>query len=785
MRIKSVGLKWFRGASHEVSMDANGKSLLVYGENGSGKSSFVDAIECAINEHKIKHLSHEYSGRRQEKAIPNTHKPEGQETKIGFKFQDDSSIEFSLDDDCRPTRTSTGEPDIETWDYNRTVLRQDEVAEFIHGTKGVKYSTLLPLLGLSEYEAAAENLHQLQRSVRNQSNIDQLNARLQQIEQERTTSFEGKDNNAIGASLRTLYTQHSPDTDVPDETEQLCNELTGIINAEIAGLSSVQQTYVSLRVLANLDLQTHIDEIQTQNDILAKSAVDMVNEKLRVLISAKQFAEKLTTDTSINCPACGQLIQSDDFIKHVQNEEEQLSQILQADSTRRTALARVITLVNDFNRTLGSATLAEWREKQSGEEFDQHRTVISEFDIDEFQQESNSARLSTLTEHIIPVVEMAKAASKDAPPEATTLNAELTLVQSAQRILGGEELSKVIDRLSNLIATLDSVEKITRAHIRTQSEAVIDQISDDIQRMWGVLHPSDQISDVKLYIPEDADKAIDIGLSFYGTDQDSPRLTLSEGNRNGLGLCIYLAMAKQITETDRPIILDDVVISLDRFHRGMIAKLLQDDFPDRQVIILTHDREWYAELRHQLDQRTWIFKTLRPYEAPEVGIRWSDRSSTFDDARAQLADRPDGAGNDARKIMDVELSLIAERLQLKLQYLRGLRNDHRMAHDYLERIIADGQRYFQHREEVGYEPYEEAIRDLRDADRLLQAWGNRASHTFDLVRPEAEALITACERALDHFKCTSCGKTVWFAEAIGPEDLQCQCGSIRWRYGRT
>jgi len=784
MRIKSVELKWFRGASHAVSMDANGKSLLVYGENGSGKSSFVDAIECAINEHKIKHLSHEYSGRRQEKAIPNTHKPEGQETKIGFKFQDDSSIEFSLDDDCRPTRTSTGEPDIETWDYNRTVLRQDEVAEFIHGTKGVKYSTLLPLLGLSEYETAAENLHQLQRSVRNQSNIDQLNAQLRQIEQERTTSFEGKDNNAIGVSLRTLYTQHSPDTDVPDETVKLCNELTSIINAKIAGLSYAQQSYLSLRVLAEIDLQTHIDVIRAQNDILAKSAVDMVNEKLRVLVSAKQFAEKLPTDTSINCPACGQLIQSNDFIKHIRDEEEQLSQILQADSTRQTAITRVGTLVNDFNRTLGSDALAEWRDKQSGEELEQHRTAMSEFDMDGFQQEPNSARLSMLTEHIIPVVELAKDATKNAPPEATILNTELTLVQNAQRILGSEELSEVIDRLTKLLSTLDSIEQITRAHIRTQSEAVIDQISDDIQRMWGVLHPSDQISDVKLYIPADADKAIDIGLSFYGTDQDSPRLTLSEGNRNGLGLCIYLAMAKQISETDRPIILDDVVISLDRFHRGMIAKLLQDEFPDRQIIILTHDREWYAELRHQLDQRTWIFKTLLPYEAPEVGIRWSDRSSTFDDARAQLTDRPDSAGNDGRKIMDVELSLIAEKLQLKLPYLRGLRNDHRMAHEYLERLIADGQVCFQRQEEAQFQPYEDAIADLRQADRLLRAWGNRASHTFDVVRPEAELLINTCEQALDRFRCDACGKTIWFADAGGPEAVQCQCGTIRWRYGR-
>ena len=44
---------------------------------------------------------------------------------------------------------------------------------------------------------------------------------------------------------------------------------------------------------------------------------------------------------------------------------------------------------------------------------------------------------------------------------------------------------------------------------------------------------------------------------------------------------------------------------------------------DRQVIILTHDRQWYTELRHQLEHNSkWLFKTLLPYpESTEGGCR--------------------------------------------------------------------------------------------------------------------------------------------------------------------
>jgi len=243
-------------------------------------------------------------------------------------------------------------------------------------------------------------------------------------------------------------------------------------------------------------------------------------------------------------------------------------------------------------------------------------------------------------------------------------------------------------------------------------------------------------------------------------------------------------MAKRESDKDRPLFLDDVIVSLDRNHRGMIVDLLEKEFAERQVIILTHDREWYTELRQQLDGKNWIFKTLLPYETPNIGIRWSHKTTTFDDARAHLKERPDSAGNDARKIMDVELALIAERLQINVPYLRAEKNDQRMAHDFLERFVGNGKKCFQKRVKDDYEVYLDAIEAFDQAARLIVSWANRASHTFDIVQPEATKLIDTCEKALEFFKCSSCGKSVWLADAKGSEWVQCQCGEIRWRYGK-
>ena len=317
---------------------------------------------------------------------------------------------------------------------------------------------------------------------------------------------------------------------------------------------------------------------------------------------------------------------------------------------------------------------------------------------------------------------------------------------------------------------------------------MIDSISKDIESMWEILHPGEKIDGVRLSLPPTTDKAIDVVLQFHGLEQDSPRLTLSEGYRNSLGLCIFLAMAKQVVDSDRPLFLDDVVVSLDRNHRGMIQSLLEKEFSDRQVIILTHDREWYTELRHQLgNNNEWTFKTLLPYETPEIGIRWSQKSTTFDDARALIQDRPDAAGNDARKIMDQELPQIAEHLEIRLPYLRSEKNDRRMAHEFLTRLVADGKKCFQKRAGNQYGVHLDAIAPRHKELVRLVKGVNRASHSFDVVKPEATELINACERAIACFKCDTCDPLcyVWRLEDQQSEYVQCRCGEIRWRYGKA
>ena len=785
MRIKDVQLAWFRGAADPVSLAPGGKSMVVYGANGAGKSSFVDAIEFVLCNGKISHLTHEYSGRGQKKGILNTHIPKGQKAELRIEFQDGSVLKTEIKPSGSWTSSGAEAVAMTTWEYRGTVLRQADVAKFVTDTKGAKYSALLPLLGLHHLEATAQNLRDLAKSVKDQSGISDTKAHLKQVDKQRKKVFGTKSDDQILALLEGLCSQYPTTGPLAQGLQARCQELGNAIKARINQSSADQQCYSVLRDVASLDLADCIKSVREESGKLADAVEPLIAEKLEILQSTGVYVGKLGDDGEVTCPACGRSIRVDAFRTHVHAEKQRLQGIIGTFEARKTAFGALSDCVRSLGTSLGKTQVRAWRAGVSKGALSQGFALLDRLDLQQLRASCQEQDLAGIESQLIPLIDAAVRASKDAPPEAKQLVADWDAVVTRQSIMAAEADKAAVERAEALISFINSLEQGVRDEIRERSQAVIDEISSDIQAMWQVLHPDEPIEGVCLYLPQDADKAIDIRLTFHGVQQDSPRLTLSEGHRNSLGLCIFLAMAKREANKDRPLFLDDVVVSLDRNHRGMIAELLEAEFSGRQVLILTHDREWYTELRQQLDSKTWTCKVLLPYETPETGIRWSHKTTTFGDARAHLKERPDSAGNDARKIMDVELALIAERLRSRLPYLRADKNDRRMAHEFLDRLVADGKKCLQEQDGDRFVSYTSALGALQKANRLLISWANRGSHSFSVMRSEATKVIDACEQALDCFECSSCGKKIWFSDASGSGWVQCQCGGIRWRYEKA
>lgn len=781
MRIKAIGLSWFRGAADATSLDPNSKSVVVYGENGSGKSSFVDAVEYVLNHGKIGHLSHEYSGKNQEKAIVNTHTPDGKKTELRIKFQDGSELVTEIKWNGSSTSSGAETVAMGTWDYRRTVLRQDEVAAFIRDTKGGKYSALLPLLGLNQIEVAAENLRQLAKSIDQQSKPKETKLALEGVEAKRKAAFGTSTYKQVLDKTEQFHAKYCADKTTTVDPITRCKELDAALNSRIASFSADQKRHLALKDAAGLDLRKHVKAVRSTSLKLADKTEPLIAEKLEVLQSAGMFADKLGEGKEISCPACGRSIEIEAFRTHIDAEKKRLQEITTTFNARKTAIREMCDTIKSLKASLGKTDIKPWRDELAKGALASNFTYLNELKVESILTSCAEDDLKNIEDKLLPLIDTATETSADALPDVQQLATDKHDIEVAKAVVEYMDKADAAACAETLISFISTLEQGVREEIRLQSQKVIGEISTDILEMWEILHPGEAIENVHLYVPDDTNKAIDIALKFHGVEQNSPRLTLSEGFRNSLGLCIFLAMAKRDTDKDQPLFLDDVVVSLDRNHRGMIVELLEKYFADRQVVLLTHDRDWYTELRHRLDGKSWSFKVLMPWENPVIGIRWSARTSTFDDARARLKDAPDSAGNTARKIMDIELAIRAESIKIKLPYLHRERNDHRTAHDFLAQLISDGEKCFKRKGEKNYEPYSEAIVAFREADKLLLTWGNTTSHSFDLDKKEAEKLIEACETALELFNCPMCKKLVYKLTDAATKFVQCECGFLRWQ----
>ena len=94
-------------------------------------------------------------------------------------------------------------------------------------------------------------------------------------------------------------------------------------------------------------------------------------------------------------------------------------------------------------------------------------------------------------------------------------------------------------------------------------------------------------------------------LHFRGHRLPTPQLFLNEARLSALGLAIYLAGRLACTPTAtttalKLLVLDDVLIGLDHSNRLPVLEVLEAKFADWQIVLLTHDRNWFDLARSHL-----------------------------------------------------------------------------------------------------------------------------------------------------------------------------------------
>ena len=109
---------------------------------------------------------------------------------------------------------------------------------------------------------------------------------------------------------------------------------------------------------------------------------------------------------------------------------------------------------------------------------------------------------------------------------------------------------------------------------------------------------------------EIAGRSLTLSVSYRTHPLAVPQYFLNEARLSALALSIYLAGRLACTPTAtatalKLLVLDDVLIGLDHSNRLPVLDVLNKKFADWQIVLLTHDRNWFDLARSHLSETAW------------------------------------------------------------------------------------------------------------------------------------------------------------------------------------
>ena len=233
-----------------------------------------------------------------------------------------------------------------------------------------------------------------------------------------------------------------------------------------------------------------------------------------------------------------------------------------------------------------------------------------------------------------------------------------------------------------------------------------------------------------------------------------PQLFLNEARLSALALALYLAgrLASTPTATAtalKLLVLDDVLIGLDHSNRLPVLDVLTRRFADWQVVLLTHDRNWFDLARSHLPETQWqcveVYEGDSAAQAPMPTIRITQNRP----ARALLQKAKDlvqspyveAAANYARQAFELGARTACELKRIKMRYC--LDPKEHQAQDFLDQL-----KLWQATGTVKQAEWDAAMNRLGTLKNVVL---NPYSHpnSPNIPKSEVEQAIDAVERFLD------------------------------------
>lgn len=686
--IDAIDIRGIRGI-RQCSLDVAGKWLYVWGENGVGKSSLVDAIEYFFTGH-VQSLG----GAQSLSLIKHLHHvdidPSQMSVSIGFRDPATvvvrnqsgyvSAVPVELEDCFRSASRGT------------FILRRAQLLHFIYDKPSERFSDLEGIMGVQDLDETEKNMQRV--SAKMAESVQRLEAQ----RQDALTQFrirvgaEASDDSTIAAVLNAKLTSIGVES---------LHDLTGLaslseklmLQAKAAHLHEKRAgQLISVRDAANSLAGTAVDSslLQMISHAYAELSLAATQERLKV-VELLGAAQSVITESPIyasTCPVCEQPIERSATLFRLEARLADAAELSEEAQRLKTSISTLRDLVGVVTERLGSVlnymTAGVWADDNSMSQGDsaRHLAVVLLAELDG----ATKLQRPLDTDQLITWVKECNRWGEDVAAKAGEMLSAQEL-SSADRVV--LELTSLVgfvlpaeaelERLNQeVISTRAKAEvaKVFFESLKSAKQSVVQSVYNSLQERiesyYRKLHPNEDFANIRLVVDTAHRASATLEMDLLGATGEDPRAYSSEGHLDSLGFVIFLAFAKEFQEQFPVLILDDVVTTIDAQHRSRICDLLCDEFSDWQLVVTTHDRSWFEELKEASRVRGRSDKIVARYipewtrEQGPVLLPYQSRVGYV----AECLKRADteAAANHGRSQLEFVLKRIAEGTGAEVRY---------------------------------------------------------------------------------------------------------------------
>ncbi|MBU0711517.1 AAA family ATPase [bacterium] len=713
-KIKNLSIKGLRGIKQEVILPLNNKSILIYGENGSGKSSITDALEWFYFD-RVGHLSSEEIGRKGLEGLRNIHIDDAEDGIISVEYSD-SKLNSTKLISMKKSRLDAGFinynpeflPFLVKSQKEQVILRYRDLVSFVLATKGEKLVELSNIIGFSEVistrDTLRKSLSSIKKEIKNLSydtqhayHQDQL---LSQLKQNVVSDEQYLDTiNTIIEPLN-LGKRAGSFSDLDDILSLLKRtEDTGIVEEQLF-YQKIKDTVNTISGFADdIDKKyqvfyDHYHKITSDIDKLNKIKLEnLLSEGLRVI------KENIIKDE--HCPLCLQPKNKLELIRELQERLEELEEVKNEKDTLnriKSDLQFEISKIEqsivhiladkkidlDKNRDI-KVLLLKVKESVNKYSTEVKTDILSGkalANVDSLAIDKNyfSDLNNIATQQIVKI--------SDSRKEDKRFDIQSKIMLSKNAYLEINKLKKSKEILEQQQYTLEKINSIFTERMETGFKVFLITLSKDIDEFYTFMNPGEHIENIQL-IPikkDDEFVGITIQYEFYKNDVTPPNKYLSESHLNCLGLAFFLTSVKAFNKTNKFFVLDDVISSFDSTHRARFAHLLDERFSDYQIIVLTHEIDWFDYITKIVKGKNWLINIIKHDDVRGLTIDLPLPNLKEQIEHQISVGNPDSLGNKMRKYLEGISKNIAKNIGVHVKFEYNDKNEDRMPNELLSEL---------------------------------------------------------------------------------------------------